>query len=101
MPGELTQRFGEEFPADLRIQSSDLRLSLPFEPVREHIFRKAMQLVTVRHSEYVFVDIGAGKGFALLVAAEHPFKRVMGIEFSESLARIARENIQTYSNERQ
>ncbi|MFL6351128.1 MAG: class I SAM-dependent methyltransferase [Bryobacteraceae bacterium] len=100
MAGELKQRFGKEFPADLRVKSSDLQLSLPYEPVREHIFCKALQLVTVRHSDYVFVDIGAGKGFALLVAAEHPFKRVVGIELSETLTRIARENIQTYGNER-
>lgn len=43
--------------------------------------------------ETVFVDVGAGKGRAMLVASQFPFKRVEGIELSPTLARIAQENI--------
>jgi SAM-dependent methyltransferase len=39
-----------------------------------------------------FVDIGAGKGRVLLIAARHPFARVVGVELTETLARIARQN---------
>lgn len=42
---------------------------------------------------YTFLDIGAGKGRALLVAAESPFHEVVGIELNPSLAVIARTNI--------
>ncbi len=45
----------------------------------------------------VFVDIGAGKGKALLVAAGLPFKRVVGLEFSAELCDIARKNIAVFS----
>jgi SAM-dependent methyltransferase len=42
---------------------------------------------------YSFVDVGAGKGRALLLAAELPFRKVIGVELSEELARIAQKNI--------
>lgn len=42
--------------------------------------------------EDVFVDIGSGKGRVVLLAAEHPFRRVMGVEISPLLDEIARQN---------
>ncbi|HEV2059280.1 MAG TPA: class I SAM-dependent methyltransferase [Solirubrobacteraceae bacterium] len=43
----------------------------------------------------VFLDLGAGKGRAVfLAAARYPFKRVIGVELSEDLSAIARANIE-------
>jgi len=39
-----------------------------------------------------FIDLGCGKGRALLVASELPFKRIIGIELSPKLADIAQAN---------
>ena len=39
-----------------------------------------------------FIDFGCGKGRILLVAAERPFREVVGVELSVDLARIARAN---------
>lgn len=39
-----------------------------------------------------FVDLGCGKGRALAMATEWPFQRILGIELSPELARIARRN---------
>jgi SAM-dependent methyltransferase len=41
---------------------------------------------------YSFVDIGAGKGRALLLASELPFRKVIGVELSSELAKIAENN---------
>jgi SAM-dependent methyltransferase len=41
-----------------------------------------------------FVDLGSGKGRVLLLASRASFARVMGIEWSAELCRIARENIE-------
>ncbi|MBS1814189.1 MAG: class I SAM-dependent methyltransferase [Acidobacteria bacterium] len=40
-----------------------------------------------------FIDIGAGKGRAMLLAGEHPFRRIAGVELHPGLAARARENI--------
>jgi SAM-dependent methyltransferase len=42
--------------------------------------------------EFVFVDVGAGMGRALLLASELPFRQVVGVELHPTLARIARRN---------
>lgn len=42
---------------------------------------------------YTFVDLGAGMGRALLLAADYPFRTVLGVELHPTLARIARRNL--------
>jgi SAM-dependent methyltransferase len=43
-------------------------------------------------AEYCFVDLGCGKGRALLLASEMGFREVVGVELNPSLAVIARAN---------
>ncbi len=43
--------------------------------------------------EITFIDIGAGMGRAMLLAAEIPFRVVIGVEMHCGLARIARQNL--------
>lgn len=45
----------------------------------------------------VFVDYGAGKGRAMILAAECGFHKVKGLEFSPSLYHSAQKNLQSYS----
>ena len=42
-----------------------------------------------------FVDVGAGMARALILAAEYPFKQVVGIELSPGLYEVAKENLAT------
>jgi SAM-dependent methyltransferase len=54
--------------------------------------RRALRRLRVTDRD-VFVDIGAGKGRAVMVAAAFfPFRRVIGLELSEELAGVARDN---------
>ncbi|MGI4830084.1 MAG: class I SAM-dependent methyltransferase [Janthinobacterium lividum] len=41
----------------------------------------------------VFLDVGAGKGRAMLLASRHPFLRIEGVELNPQLATIAARNI--------
>lgn len=45
-------------------------------------------------SSDVFVDIGSGKGKAVLIAGRLPFRRVIGVEIDEGLTQCAKYNIQ-------
>lgn len=40
-----------------------------------------------------FVDLGAGMGRVLLLAARRPFRAVVGVEISPALAEVARDNL--------
>ena len=41
----------------------------------------------------VFVDLGSGKGKAMLIAGHLPYKRVIGVEIDGELARLAERNL--------
>ena len=64
-------------------------------------FHRILRAIPVRHEAFTFIDIGSGKGRALLLASHYPFKRIIGVEFSERLVQIARRNIRIYRDARQ
>jgi SAM-dependent methyltransferase len=49
----------------------------------------------VNLSDFVFVDLGCGMGRALFIAAEFPFSKVVGVEYSAELSGFASKNVQT------
>ena len=60
--------------------------------VAEHL----IGVVADRAHGFTFIDFGAGKGRVLLIAARYPFGRVVGVELSEPLVRIATANVAAY-----
>jgi hypothetical protein len=42
---------------------------------------------------FTFIDLGAGMGRAMLLAAGYPFRAVVGVEINSTLARIGRRNM--------
>ena len=48
---------------------------------------------------YTFLDIGAGKGRAMLIASLHPFHHVTGVELNPALAAIARNNLRIFADD--
>jgi SAM-dependent methyltransferase len=53
----------------------------------------ALSDLPFRLEEFTFVDLGCGKGRALLVAAEFPFRSLIGVELSTVLCNIAKANV--------
>jgi SAM-dependent methyltransferase len=47
--------------------------------------------------EYSFIDLGCGKGRAVMMASEFRFRQVVGVELHAGLARIAEANVATWS----
>jgi SAM-dependent methyltransferase len=82
-------------PADLRIRSVHAKWGVHYAPSRKDIFRKAIWSLPIRFEDYAFIDLGAGKGEMLLLAAEYEFRRVVGVEYSETLTAIASTNVRT------
>jgi len=52
-------------------------------------------------SQFSFVDFGSGKGRSLLLAAEFPFRQIIGVEFSRQLHEAAEANIQDWRSSTQ
>ena len=77
-------------------------LNSPYQPVPPEQFREMMTALAARldpnsdFSQFTFIDIGSGKGRALLLATEYGFRRIIGIELLPELDRIARENVRAF-----
>lgn len=67
-----------------------------YTPTRVQGIRKCLKSLNLPRNG-CFVDLGCGKGRTLLLAAEYGFSRIVGVEFSEPLCRIAQENVEHYS----
>lgn len=55
--------------------------------------RHAIRSLAVDPSNFVFVDLGSGKGRILFVAAAEGFARVEGVEYSPDLHEAAKQNL--------
>ena len=58
--------------------------------------RRALKDIDVRPA-HTFVDLGSGKGQILLIAAQLPFRRVVGVELNEEFSRCAQRNVERAS----
>jgi SAM-dependent methyltransferase len=77
----------------LRTSSPNRQFAVRYQPSDADIVRSLIDSVDEDLSRFAFVDVGAGKGRVLIVAAEYPFARLIGVEFSEPLVRTARTNV--------
>ena len=87
-------------PDEIREGAINDAMSNGYSAVAPSVFREACQrwretLPTSagRVEAYTFVDVGAGKGRCLLLAAELPFRKVIGVELNSDLAFIAQRNV--------
>jgi predicted RNA methylase len=55
--------------------------------------RRRLRGLQIPFEEFVFVDLGSGKGRTLMLAAEFPFRRIVGVELTDSLHRVAVANV--------
>lgn len=74
--------------ADAQVREQAI-LYLPSPP---DVTRWMLRHVDITPSQCTFVDLGCGKGRVVLVASEWPFKRIVGVEISQALVDVARNN---------
>jgi hypothetical protein len=87
--------------AHLSISSPHVAEATWYEPVPTVGFRRLMKSLEIEHSQYTFIDYGSGKGRAMFLASDYPFKEIIGIEFSAELHAIAQRNTEQYRSPRQ
>ena len=68
-----------------------------YQPARPAHVRQALCALPVADlSEYSYIDLGSGKGRTLFIAAEWPFRQVLGVEFTPRMQEQAQANMQTF-----
>lgn len=65
----------------------------PYAATPTKFFGRIIRATRIDPKQFAFIDLGSGKGRTLLLAADHGFPSVVGVEFDEALCVVARENI--------
>ena len=112
-PDRRRQRYGDmDFDWEHRVNTTGAALpwrtrllgllSSVYQPIPPEQFRGIMSVLSAhlspdtKFSQFTFIDIGAGKGRALLLASEFDFRRIIGVELLPELAEVARNNIRAF-----
>ena len=109
-PERRRSRFGDiDYDCDHAVDTTWARLPLSvrlreifserlYQPTAEDEFAEIMRhMADVDLTSFTFIDLGSGKGRALLMAAMYPFGRIVGVEVQPELHAIARRNLEIFS----
>ncbi len=93
------QRHGVDTAGTVNLEEMDVPEELRgravrYEAVDPDFFAHVLGRASIGdRSRYLFIDLGSGKGRALLLAAQSGFRRVVGVELDPHLDAAARRNI--------
>ena len=83
------------------IDSDSLSEGTGFYPTPPDAVRRSIPALPIKAEDYVFIDLGSGKGRVMLVASEFPFKQCLGVEYDPGLHEVAVRNIAAFQSELQ
>jgi len=80
----------------LGIRHSSAKFGVRYQAIGAGVFREALRSLPpgLEARNFTFVDLGCGKGRALLLARDFGFKQIVGLELSAVLAEAARANLE-------
>ena len=70
--------------------------NLWYQPTKIWTLKRIFSDLQINYEDFIFLDLGSGKGRALLLASEFPFRRIIGVELIPELHAIAEKNIKAY-----
>lgn len=97
--------FDSEFGTDTSGVIQPWELDIPEPLVRQAVqygtasvdgFTELLTSLSINHQAYSFIDLGSGKGRALLLASRFPFKQIVGVELSSRLHQTSKANIERF-----
>ena len=91
---------GQQELEGLTLKGSHKLEATAYAPVDRKCVRHGLSSLEIDFSKYVFVDLGCGKGRAVLLASGYPFKKIIGVEFAKELYEIALENARSWRPKR-
>ena len=97
--GTVTNDRVEVSEGDIPLAALDT--AVRYLPTKPEVIRHICRTVPVDHREVIFLDLGSGRGRALLVASDFPFKEIVGVEISPLHHQIAQNNIAKYRSKSQ
>lgn len=86
---------------NLDLADDRLKHAVRYQTAIMEVFLAMLSNLPIAYEDFVFIDLGSGKGRALLLASRHPFSAIIGVELSPTLNGVATSNIEKYNEELQ
>jgi SAM-dependent methyltransferase len=87
---------------DLKTGSPNDAWNTAYYGIGPSVFHRVMaQVPETLQRTATFIDLGCGKGRAVLLASQYSFARVIGVEIAPQLHRVATENVRRYTAARE
>jgi|HubBroStandDraft_1064217.scaffolds.fasta_scaffold62966_3 SAM-dependent methyltransferase len=87
--------------AALTVQGANAQHGASYHPTHPKLIFEILDSLKIDHRDFIFVDLGSGKGRTLFAASEFPFQKVIGVEFADELHKIALKNARNYRSRTQ
>ena len=115
-PERRRQRYGDaEFDWDHRVNTTSAVLNWrnrllgvfhsSYQPTDSTLFHEMLEALREQTQadfhDFIFIDLGSGKGRTLLMASHYFFRRILGVELLPALHQTAQENLRSYKSELQ
>jgi SAM-dependent methyltransferase len=88
-----TDTGGYTSSADLHGKTLSSLYTTAYVGIAPSALSSALSSLKINFGEFTFVDVGCGKGRAILVAAQFPFRHLFGVEIAPELCVTARANL--------
>ena len=85
-----------ERQARLRVDHPHQAHAEDYQPTPSGLLDDILSGLDLDPTEHTFIDLGAGKGRALFLAAQFAFRRIVGVELAPSLVADCRANVATF-----
>jgi len=115
-PERRRQRYGDaEYDWDHRVNTTSAAVGWrdrllgafhsPYQPTESALFHEMIGALSAQAGfafhDFLFVDLGSGKGRTLLMASDYPFRRIVGVELLPALNQCAQDNLAKYQSQSQ
>ena len=77
----------------LDIRSKNITYAKPYQGTNFRLLNQIFRKLSIKHENYNFIDLGSGLGRTLFVAANYPFKQIIGVEFAQNLVESSYQNL--------
>ncbi|MGA9509607.1 MAG: class I SAM-dependent methyltransferase [Candidatus Sulfotelmatobacter sp.] len=115
-PERRRQRYGDaEYDWEYRVNTTSAGVGWhdrllgffhsPYQPTASVLFHEMIEALSAQTGfdfrQFIFLDLGSGKGRTLLMASDYPFRLIVGVELLPALHDSAWNNIRKYQSEPQ
>ncbi len=87
---------GSLVPNKSEVVGSNWIYGIKYQGCNSTALYEVLSELPIIYEHFTFVDFGSGKGRAILLASRFPFRRIIGVEYSEQLCEIARHNFSCF-----